>query len=230
MPDTNSRALARYLQPPRVPKTSPVVVLHVHADNTRDGNPRRCFVVVTTTGRVVETIDEGYAGEAVVWARYPWFHHTSARRLGIECAYALPVYVAPAEYKRFMRAGELDAESIHAMPDVARMLQLAQRCAKWAAVRDALMEIRRSTAVHEHREHVARLRGEPNHYADSRAQTVYHRHPADGGDAVSDHLRRAMAALVAAGMIERTDTRRCGRVFSRSVGQYVATPTTPDLY
>lgn len=236
-----------YLNPPRLPKTAPVVILHIRADNNASGNPRRCFVVLTPAGRIVETIDEGYAGEGAVWARYPWYHHSAALRLGATCAYAVPVYVAPAEYKRFMRAGEHDAEDLHAMPDVLRVRQLAERCARWSAVREALTSIRRSTAEHEHREHVARLRAEPNRYADSRSATVYHRHPADGGDAVSDYLRRAMMAFVAAGMVERTDTpasaeqyrgddpdaetaRKRAAFFARSVGQYVATATTPDLY
>lgn len=86
-----------------LPKRSPVSVLHVCAPNDVNGNPRRCYVVTSHEHGFVETIDEGYEGEAALYSRYPWFHHRAAERLGLKPAYAHRVDVSASEYKREMR-------------------------------------------------------------------------------------------------------------------------------
>lgn len=45
--------------------------LHLDAGHDTNGNPRRCYVVFDDTGRIVETIDEGYQGNSLVKKRYP---------------------------------------------------------------------------------------------------------------------------------------------------------------
>lgn len=228
-------AVAPFLRPPRLPKVSPVVVVHFRAGHDPSGNPRRCFAIYNTHGRLVEVVDEGYGGESEVWARYPWYQHTAAARLGIRPSYAIGVDVAASEYRRMLRAGRaIVEEGPDAMPDVLRLRRQATRCAKWSALREALTSIRRSSATHEMRERRAAAEGRPNHYAESRGQVVYHRHPDDGGDEVSEWLRRAMVALLRAEMVDRIDTPAEGGnarpFFRRSVGHYVTTDTTPDLY
>jgi hypothetical protein len=209
-----------YLKAPRLPKTSPVVVLHLRADNDHDGNPRRAFAVLNTAGRTVEVIDEGYGGEAQIPRRWPWYSHTLARRLGIQTAYAIPVYVTPSEYKRWLRHGEdLDTTS----SDVVKLRELGRRVARFAAVRDALTEIHRSAANHELRERVAAQDGRENLYGDTSPAVIYHRPLSAHGDDASDHLRRALVALAKAGMIERVSG-------DHAHGQYRSTDTTPDLY
>lgn len=88
---------------PQLPKHSPVIALHLRADVDVNGNPRRAFVVLDAKGRHVETIDEGYYGDAALYSRYPWFHHSVAGRLGLESAYAVPMDVAPKEYRRWLK-------------------------------------------------------------------------------------------------------------------------------
>lgn len=224
-----------YLKPPRLPKTSPVVVLHLRADNDRNGNPRRCFVIMTTAGRLVEVHDEGYSGNQEVTARWPWFHHGYADDLKIEPAYMVSVDIAPAEYRRWIRAGEnRNAHRDDELPALRRLRQLGDRCAGFRAVVSALGEIRRQRAVHAMRE----TRADDSHIAAQKngdAATIYHRHPDDGGDAVSDFLRRALVALSNAGMVERVPFRDAATVrtdskpfFDRSCVKYRATSTTPD--
>jgi hypothetical protein len=210
-----------YLKEPRLPRRSPVLVLHVRADNDRNGNPRRCFVVLTPAGRLVSVIDEGYGGESVVHAAFPWFAHTVARRLGLETCYAVPIYATPAEYRRWLRAGgelltEVHADASQLAPDVVHARKLAERARRWSAVRDALVRVRQARAGHEHRELIAEREGRENHYGDTSTTPIYWH-----GD---DHLRRAMRALERAGMVERV-----GDV-SNGHGIYRATATTPDLY
>lgn len=209
-----------YLSPPRLPRVAPVTVLHLCADNDFSGNPRRCFAVLTTTGRTVEVIDEGYGGESQVWARYPWFHHGAAHDLGITTAYAVTVDVAPAEYRRWIRQGK-DLESD--APDWVSAHHSARRCARWSAVRRAVDAIRSGTAAAEYRQQRADAEGRTNGYAESDASgvTVYARTLGAAGDDASAHLHRALAALTDAGMLE------CLRA-NDTFGCYRATDTTPS--
>lgn len=222
MPTLNPTA--RYLRAPRLPKVSPVVILHVRADNDSSGNPRRCFAVLTTAGRTVAVHDEDYNGEGEVHARYPWFQHTAARDHGLRPSYAVTVNATPAEYKRWIRQGRDLPTGGDRMPDVVQVERLALAYRKYNAVREALQDVRRHTASAEWRALQAEREGRPNGYADTDAAgaVIYHRNNAAGGDAVSLHLRGAMAAMVAAGQLQRIH-------LSDACGQYLATDTTPEV-
>lgn len=114
--------------PPRLPRACPVVCLHLRADNGANGNPRRLFAIVTPGGQLVEVHDEGYRGEAVIWSRWPWFHSSRAVDAGVSPAYAVPVNVAPAEYKRWMRRDVCDWS-----PEVDKLRRMADRASRWQA-------------------------------------------------------------------------------------------------
>lgn len=107
-----------------LPKRSPVIVTHVRANNDVNGNPRRCFVVRDLDGAHVETIDEGYYGEAALYSRYPWFMHIAADRLGLKPAYAAMIDSTPSEYKRLLRA------SVHDGTGPTRIRDRADRYAR----------------------------------------------------------------------------------------------------
>ncbi len=48
------------------------VAIKLNAGNNRNGNPRRVYVVLDTiTGRIVDTIDEGYLGIAALHKIHP---------------------------------------------------------------------------------------------------------------------------------------------------------------
>lgn len=110
--------------PLKMPRRSPVIVTHYRANNDVNGNPRRCFNVRDLDGKHVETIDEGYSGEAALYSRYPWFHHSAAHRLGLQPAYAAMVDTTPGEYKRLLRA------SVHEGEGPARIRDRADRYAR----------------------------------------------------------------------------------------------------
>lgn len=103
----------------RVPKQSPVTALHLRADHAPNGNPRRCFVVLDRRGYFVEAIDEGYLGSSALSNRYPWFHSSVARDLGITPAYPEAIDVPVSEYKRQFRRMPTDeaCEAIKARAD-----------------------------------------------------------------------------------------------------------------
>ena len=91
-----------------IPKTCPVVIIHAKADNDRNGNPRRCFVVLDHAGRLVETIDEGYSGTGELSMRWPWTNWHNLRDEGFDepsnyTCYPVALDVPPAEYRRLMR-------------------------------------------------------------------------------------------------------------------------------
>lgn len=67
-------------------------VLHLAADNDRNGNPRRCFVIFDEEGRTIETIDEGYEGDRAWIKKYP-----GARPLG-------RFATTPAQRRELLRA------------------------------------------------------------------------------------------------------------------------------
>lgn len=222
----------RYLKPPRLPKASPVVILHVRADSDRNGNPRRAFVVLTTSGRHVETIDEGYGGETPMRARYPWFDHGTADALNLRNAYPVTIDAAPSEYKRWIRRGDdLDGET----PELVQLRTLADRCEGYSLVLRALQGVRRAMAEHVYRRNYRELNDVPP-TDDDGSTIIYHRRLSAHGDAASDYLRRAMLAFVAAGMVERTDNRGATAAraserafFKHDVGHYRLTDTTPEV-
>lgn len=230
---------ARYLKPPRLPKVSPVVALHLRADGAH------AFAMLTPSGRTVELVTEGPTDvEGAMRDRWPWFDHNAAASLGLSVAYAVPIDTTRAELRRW--AGrDTDTDS----PDVLKLRALAERCAGWMAVRSALVSIRRHAAEADYRTMLAAREGRVNGYAetDAAGSTIYHRHRDDHGSPADDHLRRAMLALTRAGMVERIDTpptvgrflkdgddmqtaRKRAHFFAHSVGHYKPTPTTPDLY
>lgn len=48
-----------------------VTALHLAADNDRNGNPRRCFVVFDRDANTIAAIDEGYEGTHALTSCYP---------------------------------------------------------------------------------------------------------------------------------------------------------------
>lgn len=48
--------------PETTPATPPHVVIHLCAKNDRNGNPRRCYVVIRTDQTVLGVYREGYLG------------------------------------------------------------------------------------------------------------------------------------------------------------------------
>jgi hypothetical protein len=49
-----------------------LLAIHLAAKNTPSGNPNRMYVLLTSGGRIVQAIDEGYRGwQAVADAGYP---------------------------------------------------------------------------------------------------------------------------------------------------------------
>lgn len=67
------------------------LALHFNAGNDANGNPRRVFVVVNTSGIVLSAHDEGYRGESAVTKDYP----------GIAIVGVFPI--KPVDYKHFLR-------------------------------------------------------------------------------------------------------------------------------
>ncbi len=66
-------------------------VQHIRAENDRNGNPRRCFVlykIAKDSATIAQVRNEGYSGLPREWATYP--------RLA-------DVAVAPAEYRAFLK-------------------------------------------------------------------------------------------------------------------------------
>ena len=47
-----------------------LTAIHLCAKNDRNGNPRRCYVVLNEHGRV-GVVDEGYKGISGLYAKYP---------------------------------------------------------------------------------------------------------------------------------------------------------------
>lgn len=199
--------VSRFLTPPRLAKSSPVAIVHLRAPSDPSGNPRRAFLVLTPDGRTVDIIDEGYAGEAQIHARYPWFSHTLAARLGLRPAYAVGIDVPYSVWKGRTRAG-VDVDSVSAV----RARRSADRFERWHAVEDALQRVRSDGQGIDHE-------------GAERSAVVYHReYPHGGADHVGEHLARAMRALVAAGMVDRTWDK------PKVCGGYRATDHTPGPF
>lgn len=219
-------AVDRYLRAPRLPKTCPVVVLHLKAPSDYNGNPRRCFAVLATAGRLVEVHDEGYSGDQDVKRRWPWLDLNARDGLKLFGASMVSVEITPREYREWIKAGEnRDTHRASEITELSALRKLGDRCAQYRAVIEALSEIRRARAVGEMR----KARGMDTSVSDGTA-LIYHRHLDDGGDVVSDFLRRALIALNNAGMVERVPTETDPQpFFARSVGRYHATETTPNL-
>lgn len=54
-----------------------VTALRIAADNDRNGNRRRCWIVFDGDGNTIAAVDEGYEGTAALRRHYP-----NARELG----------------------------------------------------------------------------------------------------------------------------------------------------
>ncbi len=72
-----------------------MVVLHLNAGHTVNGNPRRVYVVIGRDGCIKRAIDEGYNGISALWTAYP--------RLKDKPVYPVQLDTTPAEYRRLLR-------------------------------------------------------------------------------------------------------------------------------
>lgn len=109
---------------PLIPRTCPVTITHLCADNDTNGNPRRCFIIVDHAGRLVEVLDEGYHGEGELHARYPWTSWHALSRYGFDepahhTVYPMRIDSTPGEYRRMLRR-EPDARTEHIRAMAAR--------------------------------------------------------------------------------------------------------------
>lgn len=69
MPALRGRAVWRFHEEERTDMNyEPKMYQHLSAPNDTNGNPRRCFVIMGEDARVLDVIDEGYAG-APRWIR-----------------------------------------------------------------------------------------------------------------------------------------------------------------
>ena len=48
-----------------------MVVLHLSAKNDGLGRPRRCYVCINRTGRIVRVVNEGFRGVEALYAAFP---------------------------------------------------------------------------------------------------------------------------------------------------------------
>lgn len=71
--------------------------IHIKADNDRNGNPRRLFLMCSQHGPVV-AVDEGYSGEGAMEQAFA-DGRTSVGRLPV----VADIHVQPAEYKRILK-------------------------------------------------------------------------------------------------------------------------------
>jgi hypothetical protein len=79
-----------------------MLAIYITAQNDRNGNPRRGWIIVDDSGVTVDFVDEGYSGrEALAAAGYPRTHDTSR------------VEVTPREY----------ASRVKRARDTARMMK-----------------------------------------------------------------------------------------------------------
>lgn len=202
MSTTTTAAIAPGIAPPRIPKHSPVSATIIRTDNDPSGNGRMLVLVEDHRGRVVEVLDPGAGvdGEALLFARWPYFSSYGMRRFGLDdrgSAQAWPttIRVAPGEYRR-LRGFEPD-------PETARLRALGDRCERFSSIRENVNRVR----IDGPRESPA---------------IVYMRTGDRGGDHVSAAVRVAFARLERLGMVERVDGTD-GRTFR----QYRPTATTP---
>lgn len=66
---------------------SPSMKQHIRTLNDVNGNPRRLWMAYSSSGEVLQVVDEGYSDD-------PW----------PKCQAQLPtIYVQPSEYKRLMK-------------------------------------------------------------------------------------------------------------------------------
>lgn len=70
-----------------------IIYLHLCASNDRNGNPRRCFVVIDKYGSVIDVIDEGYSGKAAVTRKWPSVKEGPR------------INVPPKEYRSYLKFG-----------------------------------------------------------------------------------------------------------------------------
>lgn len=199
MPQT---ATDRALVAPRVPRDCPVSFVHLRTVKTRGGAHygAHAFIITDHRGHLVEIISGDDNAEDRVFARWPWASTSKSARFGIAAqTWPLTVDVAPAEFDRLVSREPFS-------DNAARLRALADRCERHNAVLDAINSVR----MYTDREHPA---------------VIYHRDHAHGGDQVSDHVRRAFARFVRAGIVRRVDNDPPNL---RGVcAQYRATDSTP---
>lgn len=142
--------------PTDYPRVSPVSAVLLRANNDRNGNPRRVFAVINHRGHV-ETLEEGYHGDALLRARWPWFDHRECDARGLVPAYYVSVDTTPAEVARLIRRHEYEREQRpeHHNPYTVDMLAAADRRERRHAATSAVAELARHE-VHVHRHDVHR--------------------------------------------------------------------------
>jgi hypothetical protein len=215
--ENQTLSLPRELRAPRIPKRCPVEVTSACTINDPSGNPRRGWIVRDHAGNVIETLHEGSGTE--LDDRYPYFHIRALERFGLgeaNRASVMRVDVRPGEWKELMQLAPSDA------PSAVRARKLGDRCERYSAVVSAVNSVRM------HGTGVDKWDNRP------RSATIYYRRPSQGGTHVDAAVRRAMTAMVRAGMAERVgDPDACmadGKTRADDIsGQYRATDTTPYL-
>lgn len=208
---------ADFLRAPRVPAACPVSVVKVRTVRTNAGAHygAAAWIVRDANGQLVETIAGDDSTEARVFARWPWLSTYEIGRYPTLRAQAWPlaIDVSSSEFRRLSTAEpwtELGAQ----------LRARADRCERYSAVCHAINDLRANGVGWDHG------------FDCARTATIYHRTCAHGGDHVSEHLRRAMAAFVREGMaalvgdpaaIMPDGRTRVGDI----VGSYRATDSTP---
>lgn len=208
---------ADFLRAPRVPATCPVSAVKVRTVRTRGGahHGAAAWIVRDVASQLVETIVGDDSTEQRFFARWPWFSTQHIGRYPALTAQAWPlaVDVSPTEFERLAGAKPWTELGV-------QLRARADRCERYSAVCDAVSTLRVDGV------------GWDCGFDCARTATIYHRTLARGGDHVSEHLRRAMAAFVREGLAELVGdadaimpdgSTRVGDV----VGSYRATDSTP---
>lgn len=208
---------AEFLRAPRVPAACPVSAVKIRTVRTNAGAHygAAAWIVRDSNGQLVETIVGDDSTESRFFARWPWFSTQEIGRYPALTAQAWPlaVDVSPTEFERLSTAKPWTELGV-------QLRARADRCERYSAVCDAVNNLR------------AHGVGWDRGFDCERTATIYHRTRAFGGDHVSEHLRRAMAAFVREGWAELvgdpaarmpSTAARVGEIF----GSYRATDSTP---
>ena len=142
----------------KLPRVSPVSAVLLRADNDRNGNPRRVFAVLCPRG-IVEVLEEGYHGDALLRARWPWFDHRACADHGLVPAYYVNVDTTPGEVRRLERLEESIRADVASDPDawhetIRTLRAAADRQHGRSAAEEAVREVSyREVHVHRHDPH-----------------------------------------------------------------------------
>lgn len=71
---------------------TPTLAVYIDANNDRNGNPRRGWMVVDQDGNTLAFVDEDYSGRASLTRRFPGVPETGR------------IAVTPGEYRSMLRA------------------------------------------------------------------------------------------------------------------------------